>query len=199
MNPEKARLRRLVWERLKRSSVAKPPFPVVGRIPNFVGAEEAAARLSETPEWEVAEAVFVGPDSPQRPVRELVLRSGKLLVMASPRLRRGFLVIHPARVRGLYRRASTIRGAFRYGRAVDMPPRVDLMVVGSVAVDRQFNRLGKGGGYGDREARTFRSLYGFVPYATTVHPLQILDRIPAEPHDVKLDIIATPSKVLRRV
>ena len=199
MSVEKRRIRRLVWERLERSHVVRPPLPCRGRIPNFVGAEEAAERLSETPEWEGADVVFVGPDSPQRPVRELALRFGKVLVMASPRLRRGFIVLTPSRVGGQFGKASTIRGAFRYGRLVDQPPRVDLMVIGSVAVDRDFNRLGKGGGYGDREARMLRALYGFIPYATTVHPLQIVDRIPSEPHDVKVDLVATPSEVLRRM
>jgi 5-formyltetrahydrofolate cyclo-ligase len=39
--------------------------------------------------------------------------------------------------------------------------------------------------------------YGEVPVVTTVHELQILDDVPFEPHDTKVDIIVTPERVIR--
>ena len=89
MGADKSALRQMVWQRLMRSGVARFPLPVYGRIPNFVGAEQAARRLSGLKEYQEAQVVFCNPDSPQRPVREMVLRDGKTLVMATPRLRRG--------------------------------------------------------------------------------------------------------------
>lgn len=197
----KRRLRLMVWRRLEEAGVTLPPKPCYGRIPNFIGAHEAALRASKLPEWVEAGVVFANPDSPQKPLRELALRHGKLLIMATPRLRRGFLEIDPGRVEGFESKAATIRGAFKYGRlseTVRFKP--DLIVTGCVAVDRSFNRLGKGGGYGDREVGLIYGLYGSgMPVLTTIHGLQIVNRIPTEPHDFKVDIVVTPRRVLRRV
>ena len=50
---EKAALRERVWKELARPGIARFPRPE-GRIPNFVGAEAAAERLSETAPWRAA-------------------------------------------------------------------------------------------------------------------------------------------------
>ena len=200
----KEALRREVWDRIVREGVARFPLPVQGRIPNFVGAEEAARRLSSLAEYGSADVVFCNPDSPQRPVREVVLRDGKTLVMATPRLRKGLLIIRPG---GLgpraIRRASTIRGAFRYGRPIGpWEVEVDLKVVGSVAVAEDGARLGKGHGYSDLEYAILSecgALGPDTPIVTTVHELQVLPAgsIPMTEHDVPVDVILTPTRALR--
>ena len=43
--PDKSAARQWVWDRLAAEGVARFPFPPHGRIPNFAGAELAAARL----------------------------------------------------------------------------------------------------------------------------------------------------------
>jgi len=203
----RARIRDEVWSRLEREGVALPPFPVKGRIPNFRGALEAARRLAGLPEWRDARTVKVNPDSPQRHVRLTALREGKTLIMPTPRLRSGFLLLDPKIIPPrLYSRAATIRGAFKYGvllKTLDdlsRMPHIDFIVEGSVAVDRNCNRLGKGEGYGDIEYAIL-STTGKVdcdtPIATTVSDLQIVENIPRMPHDVPVDIIVTPSRVIR--
>ena len=42
---DKSAARQWVWDRLSAEGVARFPFPPHGRIPNFAGAELAAARL----------------------------------------------------------------------------------------------------------------------------------------------------------
>src|ERR1700737_3314952 len=42
---DKSAARQWVWDRLSAEGVARFPFPPHGRIPNFAGAEVAAARL----------------------------------------------------------------------------------------------------------------------------------------------------------
>jgi len=203
-------VRALVYKRMLDAGVALPPFPIYGRIPNFRGAHEAASRLFSLPEWRSAMVVKVNPDSPQRPVRRRALVEGKLLLMPTPRLRRGFLLLDPSAIpRGLYGRASTIRGAFRYGRLLsslrdilEAVRRVDFIVEGSVAVGLvRGERIGKGEGYGDLEWGVLAEL-GLVrqdtPIATTVHDLQVFDEpLPQDPHDVAVDIVATPSRLAR--
>ena len=194
---EKQRLREKIWREIQERGIAKFPLPCWGRIPNFQGAEKAAENLRKLEEWRKAKVIFVSPDSPQRKVRENALKDGKILVMASPRLKKGFLVIRPEKVRGQEAHASTIRGAFRFAEQTEDFPKPDLVVTGSVAVDVHGNRLGKGGGYGDRELEIIRSRFGKVPVATTVHDMQVVDFVPSEPHDQKIDIIVTSTRTIR--
>ncbi len=97
--------------------------------------------------------------------------------------------------------ASTIKGAFKYGRLVrlDEIPKIDLMVVGSVAVSPDGARLGKGEGYGDIEFGILRevdAIKNSVAVVTTVHEVQIIDSIPFEDHDLAVDLIVTSNKVI---
>ena len=193
---EKQRLREKIWREMQERGIAKFP-PCWGRIPNFQGAEKAAENLRKLEEWRKAKVIFVSPDSPQRKVRENALKDGKILVMASPRLKKGFLVIRPEKIRGREAYASTIKGAFRYAEQTQNFPKPDLVVTGSVAVDIHGNRLGKGGGYGDRELEIIRSRFGKIPVATTVHDMQVVDFVPSEPHDQKIDIIVTSTRTIR--
>ena len=202
---EKRRIRERIWRLLEEKNVAAFPRPVYGRIPNFKGAEVAAERLFATREWREARIVKVNPDAPQRPVRLRALMEGKLLVMATPRMREGFLLLDPRLIPPrYYRDASTIRGAFRWGRRLTLDEleklHIDLIVTGSVAVDRSGGRLGKGEGYAELEYAVLRELGAVdekTPVATTVHDLQVVDRVPREEHDLTVDIIATPTRLYR--
>lgn len=76
------------------------------------------------------------------------------------------------------------------------------MVQGCVAADADGARLGKGGGFADLEFAILSAaglLADDVVVATTVHDVQVLDRgrIPVRPHDVRLDLVVAPSRVLR--
>ena len=203
MRVEKQKIREHVWSLLERKGVARFPRPVYGRIPNFVGAERAAERILKLEEYRSARVVKVSPDSPQRFIRYRCLLDGKILIMPTPRLREGFLLLDPSKIpRRSYERASTIRGAFTFGEKIspESLPRVDLIVMGSVAVTRDGLRLGKGGGYGELEYAIlleFGKIERSVPIATNVHDLQILNDLPRDPHDLTLDVIATPTKLIR--
>ena len=195
----KEKIRRAVWFSLKNAGAGRFPFPIEGRIPNFAGAGAAAERLRTLPAWRRARVVKVNPDAPQHPVRAAVLRDGKVLIMPSPRLREGFRIlrdIEPRRARAV----TTLRGSARAGRPARLEDlrHVDLVVAGSVAVRRDGARVGKAGGYSDREYVMMRQAGGrAVPVVTTVHPLQVVRRrIPMDPNDVPLDFIITPNRVI---
>src|SRR5246500_5418781 len=87
---DKSSARQWVWDRLSAEGVARFPFPPHGRIPNFAGAEVAAARLLNIEPWKSATAIKVNPDSPQRPLRAEALRRGIIIFVPTPRLRGGF-------------------------------------------------------------------------------------------------------------
>ena len=198
---DKQDLRERIWDGLEESGEARFPFPPHGRIPNFAGADEAAERLAKLSEWETADAVKANPDAPQRPVRRRALAAGKTVYMAVPRLREPDCFIELDGVDP--DRGSTIGGADELGEQVgpdEMAP-IDLIVAGSVAVSRDGGRIGKGEGYSDLEYAVLRELElvtAETPVVTTVHDKQLIDEpLPLDPHDVPLDVICTPSAVIR--
>ena len=192
-------LREEIWNKLETKGVARFPLPCYGRIPNFAGSEKTAEKVRLLNEWKEARIVFANPDYAQQKVREFALLDGKVLVMASPKLKHGYVVVDPKDVKGLESLASTIRGAFKYGKMVNAQeiPKPDLIVEGSVAVDMDGHRLGKGGGYGDVEIKTLKTMFGFIPIITTVHEIQVVETVPFEEKDEKVAIIVTPTRIIR--
>jgi len=195
-------IRKDVWNILQKERVAR--FPGArGRIPNFIGAESSARLLCESPLWKRAKTIKINPDSPQRPIRQRALEEGKVLYMAVPRLKenRPFIELDPKGLKASPFQASSIKGASRYGRPVTLKEvkKIDLVVCGSVAVNRDGARVGKGGGYSDLEYALLREegkIHGKTPIVTTVHPLQIRkDPIPMTEHDISLNAIVTPIEI----
>ena len=190
---------------MSRKGIARFPAPV-NRIPNFVGAEAAAEVLSSTREWQRAQTLKSNPDAPQLPVRIRALRDAKLVYMAVPRLAEPdpFFVLDPEHLADPPHKAATIKGASRSARTVtfdEMAP-VDLVVTGCVAVGEDGARLGKGGGFSDLEF-ALAAAAGLVDrrtvVVTTVHDVQVVPAgtIPVTPHDVHVDLVATPGGVMR--
>jgi 5-formyltetrahydrofolate cyclo-ligase len=202
---DKQEIREMIWKTMEERNIARFPRPVHGRIPNFAGAEEAARKLTELEAWKEANVIKSNPDSPQKFVREMALQEGKVVYMAVPRLRElsCFVELDPRFLGSNVSKASTIKGAFRYGRKVhpkDMK-KVDLVIAGSVAVNEKGGRVGKGGGYSDLEfaiARQFDLIAEETPVITTVHPVQIVDfELEMKEHDVPLTSVVTKSEIIR--
>ncbi len=195
----KQALRERVWRELDAKNIATFPKPARGRIPNFAGSRAAATLLRSLPTYTQARTIFVNPDAAQLAVRELALRDGKRLIMATPRLREGFILLNPAEIKDA-RGAASIRGAFKHGKKTSIHGvKVDLIVEGSVVVDKKGSRAGKGGGFGDLEFAILRetgAITDKTPIVTTVHPLQIVNEVPMSEHDVPVDFIVTPDRII---
>jgi len=198
----KEEIRMRVWRLMEEKNIVAFPKPVYNWIPNFIGAEKAAQNLRDLPEYQSARVVFCNPDSPQRPVRKIALHDGKTLVMATPKLKQGLLLIDPSRLSSSQiSEASTIHGGFRFGRPVEPNAvKVNLFVAGSVAVSRDGGRLGKGTGYSDQEYALLKNAGALLPrtlVVTTVHDVQIVENIPSQEWDVPVDVIVSPTKTIR--
>ena len=73
-----------------------------------------------------------------------------------------------------------------------LPHTVDLILVPGIAFDRRGYRIGLGGGYYDRFlARTEAVRIGLS------YDFQIIDRVPAESHDEKMDLIITEDEIIK--
>lgn len=69
----------------------------------------------------------------------------------------------------------------------------DLVLVPGMAFDLYGNRLGRGRGFYDRLLPSVSGVKCGVGY-----DFQLLEKIPVEPHDVKLSFILTPSRFVKR-
>jgi len=200
----KAALRQEIWSAMSAAKVARFPG-AAGRIPNFTGAEAAAERLRDTPEWQAASTLKANPDSPQLPVRQRALEDGKTVYMAVPRLvgPEPFFALDPGHLSEPPRKAASISGATRSARRVRLADlcAVELVVMGSVAAGEDGARLGKGGGFADLEF-ALASIAGLIGpdtvCVTTVHELQVVPAgaIPLTGHDVPVDLIVTPDRII---
>ena len=70
---------------------------------------------------------------------------------------------------------------------------VDVIVVPGAAFDRSGNRIGYGGGFYDR---LLAQLQKPVPVIAPAYEEQVIDVVPAEPHDKKVSIIVTDRRVI---
>ncbi|HEC89975.1 MAG: 5-formyltetrahydrofolate cyclo-ligase [Thermoplasmata archaeon] len=199
----KDEIRKFIWDLLEEKKVVLFPRPPHGRIPNFIGANIASDKLDEISIWRKARIIKSNPDSPQKWIREKALKHGKTVYMAVPKLReeRCFIELNPRKLFNISK-AATIKGAFKQGILVypDEIEYIDVVITGSVAVNKKGAKIGKGGGFSDLEYAIGRE-YGFIteetPVITTVHLLQILDEdIPMEEHDVPVDYIITKDEII---
>ena len=196
-------IRKEIWALLQKHKVARFPG-AEGRIPNFIGAEACAKQLAETTYWKAAKVLKINPDSPQRAIRHRALAEGKIIYMAVPRLRsdKPFIELDPKKLKCSPYVASSIKGAGQRGQPIGIAKlrTVDLVVCGSVAVNRRGARVGKGGGYSDLEFALLteqKKIAANTPIVTSIHPLQLIDgEIPMTEHDIPLSAIVTPDEVI---
>ncbi|TDH17083.1 hypothetical protein EPR50_G00005280 [Perca flavescens] len=209
INPEATKwdIREKVWDYIEENNLANFPRPVHNRIPNFKGAFTACAKVPELQVFTQATEVKVDPDKPLEGARLAVLEAQKKLLVPTPRLRTGlFNNITPPQgaSKEQLRICSSSQGVKDFSVPVDLDTKVkvDLVVVGSVAVSEKGLRIGKGEGFADLEYGMM-ALMGAVDESTVVvtvvHDCQVMD-IPEElkeSHDLTVDYILTPTRVIK--
>lgn len=89
-------------------------------------------------------------------------------------------------------------GAFGISEPMDGPvvslSTADVIVIPALAVDGTGMRLGQGGGYYDRALAKVSA-----PIIALIFDEDLLDDIPSEPHDRRVDVIVTPSRTVEIV
>ncbi|WP_405557106.1 5-formyltetrahydrofolate cyclo-ligase [Streptomyces canus] len=196
-------VRTQVWDALDAAGAVHDDT-AHGRIPNFKGSEEAAARLAGLEAWKNATVIKAVPDKAQLPVRARALEDGKLLYMAVPKLAtpKPFYLLDPDVLEVPPHEAASSRVAATIAPTVEVDALrpVSVVVLGSVAVNRSGVRIGKGAGYSDLEFALLTEAGLVGPetlVVTTVHSLQVIETpIPSTEHDVNVDVIVTPDEVI---
>ena len=191
--PWKWKIRKAVWDYLEEKDYAQFPRPVHHRIPNFIGADEAAENMATLPEFQAAKMVKVNPDTPQRQVRHLVLENGKTLLTPQPRLRTGFFSTLKHCTEAIpsdvpIQTLTSSKGAAKNGTPITLYEKytVDLVVVGSTAVCPTTGaRVGKGEGFAELEWGILSQQGNLdaenVLVVTTMHDCQVYDGGVEEP------------------
>ena len=75
-------------------------------------------------------------------------------------------------------------------RGVDAVARADAVLVPALAVDQAGNRLGRGGGSYDRALARVGPL---IPLIALIYDDELVDHVPAEPHDVPVRAAVSPA------
>ncbi|CAB4061151.1 unnamed protein product [Lepeophtheirus salmonis] len=204
-----------IWNSLENddSSLCLFPRPVFGKVPHFLNTLDAARLLTGLREFKNANVIRVGSSMCLMPLRELVLRKKKLLYSnVRDHLNRDYLYCIKSKdlkSNKDFEIAKTKRGLFIYGKPLKIGlknsiEKINMFVVGSVAVCRNGVRLGDGKGLVDLD---WGMLYdvGVVDNNTIVVTLVTDDQIVRDDllpswvrneRDLTVDIIVTPTKVL---
>ncbi len=200
--------RRRIWEALR--DVARPDsrfhWDFSSFICDFEGSDAATERVRELDGWKRAARVFITPDNSTELLRRAALRDGKMLLVTTYAIRRGFLQVDPAVVPpSEISYAATLDGLDRYARPVSMHDLqsgdpIRLLVTGGSAVSRNGIRFGKGHGYFDLEWAMLSEI-GLIDVHSEVvdmvHDVQYVDEdLDGEVHDVAVDWIVTPTRTL---
>lgn len=208
VNPA-ARLRRVVWGRL--SAVARPDsrfhFDFTSFVPDFEGSDRCVAAVRRLAEYEAAGTIVMTPDNSLEALRAAALEDGKRLLVFTYGLLRGVVLLDPGEVDPADRRvAATLDGMERFGRTlcyeefVGAGP-IDLVATGAAAVSREGVHFGKGHGYFDLEWGLLSEVGlagASTPVVAIVHDCQVVaDRVPHAEFDATVDVIVTPTEVIR--
>lgn len=161
-------------------------------------AAEIAARLAALPSFRAARTVLL--TLPFRgewdtlPVLNAALGAGQTVVVPRVNVATRMLELHaivdPLRDVGAGHQG--IPEPLAHCQAV-APAAIDWVLVPGVTFDRAGRRLGYGGGYYDR---LLPSLPRHAPRIAGAFRVQIVDRVPAGPHDIAVDTIITEAEII---
>ena len=160
------------------------------------GSADLCARLKTACAWQNARAVllfFPVPSEPDiSPLLTNALAAGKLLAL--PRFNSTTKTYEAVQVTDLGR--ELVVGPFQVREPVAACPvvplnRLDLALVPGLGFDARGHRLGRGKGHYDRLLAGFSGRTVGVAF-----DFQVVAHVPAEPHDIALDAVVTPTRWL---
>lgn len=161
------------------------------------GSHAVCKRLLEQPDWKQARIVLLFAPFREEPdiwpVISSALNAGKEVCL--PKLNPAGFTYHASPVRDLDQDLEA--GKFgilepRHTSAAMALDRLDLVLVPGMAFDLHGRRLGRGKGFYDRLLADIPGIKCGVAFDE-----QIIEEIPTEPHDIKLDCIVTPTRWLQ--
>ncbi len=205
---DKENLRRQVWIRLH--AVARPDsrfhWDFNRFIPDFDGSIMSTERLCDTSAYCLAERILVTPDNSLIGLRARAIADGKIIIVPTYSLARGFLALSKESVpNGQEAFAATLDGLDIFGYPYlisihDRPQGLQLMVTGASVLNSQGVRISHGPSFFDLEWLILSSLElvdNQTPILAEVHDCQIVKLdCPPLPFGVGIDQIITPTRLI---
>ena len=206
-------IRQRVWPALRKIAIPDSRFhyDFESFIADFEGSFLATNRLMSHPAFVSAQTIFITPDNCLRELRYTALSVGKIVIVTTYAIRRGFVILDPTVINTELQRLQasyldgmeeSISGArpITLAAMVHAALRIDLMVTGTGAINLSGVRFGKGHGFFDLEWGMLSCLNVVgpeTPCVALVHECQILkEEFRAEEFDTVCDIIVTPTRTI---
>ncbi|MCE5242921.1 MAG: 5-formyltetrahydrofolate cyclo-ligase [Syntrophobacteraceae bacterium] len=172
----------------------------------LVGGEwgKAAENLRRIPPYAGARTVMVSLHPALRQVCLNLLNDRKRIVLPTPGLQKGFVLLDPAAIPPS-KRLPAIQMKLKDPSLVKLPYHkpmkepVDMIVTESLAVTRDGKRMGSGEGFLDLQAAILHALGWTSPelrVVTIVQEDQLVESLPTEDTDVDIHWIVTPRQVM---
>jgi 5-formyltetrahydrofolate cyclo-ligase len=169
------------------------------------GWGRAAERLRKLSAYRDAAAVLASPTPALFQVRVNVLADRKLLVIPTPALEKGFLLVEGSSIPFPKLRSAAFPGRDnRFAELMDLSGsphrRIELMAVEALAAGKNGGILGDGSGHLDLQYAVLGTLDRLDPgvqVAALVPPDRVLENVPAAPGDVPAHWIVTPEGIER--
>lgn len=176
-------------------------------ITDFQGSSAATDRLMAHRFYQQSNCIFITPDNCLEELRHRTLVDGKLVLLTTYSIKRGFWLLDPAQIpKDRYLYAATLDGMERHGQPMsladirDKLPKLDYMITGTGAINEQGVRFGKGHGFFDAEwGMLYRigKISSTTPSAALVHDCQVLsETLYPEVFDTVADVIFTPTRTI---
>ncbi|KAJ4374389.1 hypothetical protein N0V83_003130 [Neocucurbitaria cava] len=212
--------RKLIWARVYQELLHKAVpdsrfnHDFLSFTPDFRGSSSAVDRIVALPCYQNASTLLVTSDNSLEQLRCRALKDGKRLLVATYRLRRGFVLLSSARIReDKYELAACLDGMEKpdVGRTVSLAQIrdenicIDMCLLGGLAFNEQGVVIWEGHSLFEVQwalLQDIKSLASNVPVVAIAHTCQVVDEgrlgveriIPDKAGEVQCDYVMTPDQ-----
>ncbi|RYN54279.1 hypothetical protein AA0118_g9217 [Alternaria tenuissima] len=217
-SPDADSSRKLIWARVYQDLIqhaipdARFNYDFMSFSPDFRGSASAIDRLVSLPCYQSASVILVTPDNSLEQLRYRALKDGKRVLVATYRLRRGFILLHPGRISETkYEMAACLDGMEKpgIGRAVSLSQmrdeclKVDMCAIGGLVFNAQGVTIWEGHNLFEVQwamLQDLKVLQPNTPVVAVAHACQVVDEAqlgvekvtPTTSGEVQSDFVVTP-------
>jgi 5-formyltetrahydrofolate cyclo-ligase len=208
----------LVYRELLRHAIPDSRFncDFLHFVPDFRDSGAATSRVAELPAYAAASTILVTADNSLEGLRARALKDGKKILVATYRLRRGFVLLDPARIaESRFELAACLDGMEKtgVGRSVSLAQlrdegvRVDLCVTGGLVFSSSGVVIWEGTSLFEVQWALLQDLgvlKAETPVVAVAHTCQVVDEaalgmeafVPSSKGEVQCDFVATPEQLV---